>query len=134
MSFPSQTMQAGGTIEPNRFVSANTSGVREVVQADGTTLILGVSGDGAEVAPQSGSATPHATEGNPCQVRQVGSFCKVTASAAVTAGDALISDADGKAATATDSGTELIGGIALESAGAEDVLFDIMVVSYRTVN
>lgn len=91
------TKQAGGTIQPARFVRASANNT--VVQASaGTAAIFGVSGRNAKRYDNAA----HAESGDQCQVFIAdGNEVVVEAGGTVAAGGYVTSDADGKAVAAT---------------------------------
>jgi hypothetical protein len=128
---------AGGTIEVARFVKIDTTADHNftVVQATGQTdKVIGVSQDGAHDPPGlSGSADDAARDNQTLRVYSVGEECLVTAGAAITQGDYLKSDADGKAVPVTfaEAANIFYGGYALED-GAADELVRMMVLPGTT--
>lgn len=109
---------ASGTIKPSRFVKL--SGVRQVAQAGDNEEILGVAMEGSNRAPLSDlvSDVYAAQAGESLLVYSTGEMCLVEAGAAVTAGDLLKSDAQGRAAPVATTGATIqnYGAIALDSA------------------
>jgi hypothetical protein len=112
---------AGGTIAPYRFVAISTSADDTGVQASGRTdAVVGVSDASTNAFS---SSTVHAASGDPITL-QAGSngTILVEAGAAITVGDMLESDANGKAISkTTTAGTAYQGFIALQGAGAAGV-------------
>lgn len=85
---------AGGTIRPNRMVAVDPTDDNQVVECEAGQACHGVCG-GNNLDFTSDN---HATDGDQVSI-QVGNIVYVQTGAAVTAGDPLKSDADGKAIT-----------------------------------
>lgn len=102
-----KTYTAAGTISPYRFVKFGGADTTLLQAAAATDALIGVSG-------QIGAAT-----GEVLDITLVG-IGEVTAGDAITRGNALTSDANGKAVVATDG--NVIIGKALMSASAGDVI------------
>ncbi|HPP54277.1 MAG TPA: DUF2190 family protein [Thermoguttaceae bacterium] len=111
---------ASGNIQPSRFVVL--SGVRQVAQAGDNGEILGVSQEGSNRAPlQDLVGTVYAAQaGESLLVYSAGEMCLVEAGAAITAGQLLKSDAQGRAVPVAATGATIqnYGAIALEAAAA----------------
>jgi hypothetical protein len=111
---------AGGTIAPARIVKLSTAADRTALQAAAGDLPIGVAQEGQKRSPGlPGSDTTIAAEaGDEFNVYGDGEVAVVEAGAAVTRGDWLKSDANGKAITAAPaSGIAYMLGRALQSAG-----------------
>jgi hypothetical protein len=109
---------AGGTIAPYRFVAISTSADDTGVQASARTdAIVGIADSSTNAF---NSSTVHAASGDPITLQPgANGTVLVEAGAAITVGDILEADANGKAITKTTSaGTAYQGYIALQAAGA----------------
>ena len=93
---------SGGNINPKRFVTQQTDADLTVEESNATEMPVGVSGIGTKYAPIPEVTTNyHAESGDPVWVHGPGEECWLTAGGAVTAGDLLKPDNDGKGVTAT---------------------------------
>lgn len=113
---------AGGSIYPCRFVMPDSSNDTRVVQATAGAQISGISGSSTELAPLPGAATYHATSGNPCRVHGEGEQALLELGAAVTRGQRLVSDSNGKGIPFDLTGkAHEFGAIALASGASGDI-------------
>ena len=104
-------MTAGAVIAAYRFVEVKTND-REAHQASGDTAkIVGANGRGAVASGETADIA-------------IAGVAPVEAGAAVTRGDLVTADADGKAAPTAAAGKR-IGGVAMASAVAGDI-FDVL--------
>jgi hypothetical protein len=122
--------RAGGTIAPMRFVAIDATADHQVVQAGATGKPIGISQVGMKRTPGlAGSDTNIAAEaGDAIAVFTLGDDVPLVAGAAVVRGNMLKPDADGKGiptAVAADNA----GAVALESAGAADVIIRVQILS-----
>jgi hypothetical protein len=93
---------SGGNINPKRFVTQQTDADLTVEESNATEMPVGVSGIGTKYAPIPEVTTNyHAESGDPVWVHGPGEECWLTAGGAVTAGDLLKPDNDGKGVTAS---------------------------------
>lgn len=99
MSHSSPSYIAGADVAPCRFVKIS-GGDHTVIQCVAGDRAVGVSAENSREAPiPSVSTVLHAKEGEPVHAYGMGESCEVTAGGAITAGDYLKPDADGKAVT-----------------------------------
>jgi len=114
MSVFQPTLLAGGNISPCRI--CKMSGEWGVIQAtDGNTEPCGISGPWTRYAPGTSFDTGYiAAAGQDCPVYTDGEGAMVEAGAAITGGNYIMSDANGRAITCT-AGSYYVGQ-ALESA------------------
>lgn len=129
--FESLQLQASGDINPARFV--NISGERTLDEsADGTALYVGISTEAAKDTPGlPGASALAAASGDQVTVFGPGRVCRLTAGEAITAGDLLMADAQGRGIDATS--TNYVGAIALEAASAAGELIEVLVLSPYTL-
>ncbi len=108
---------SGGNINPKRFVTQQTDADLTVEESNATEMPVGVSGIGTKYAPIPEVTTNyHAESGDPVWVHGPGEECWLVAGGAVTAGDLLKPDNDGKGVTA--SAGDKYGARALTAATA----------------
>jgi len=109
-------VRAAGDIYPARFVKL--AGDFQVAQCVAGDYPIGVAGPAAKKPPLEGlvSDTKAAEAGDQVWVWTDGEICFIEAGGAVSAGDKLGPDADGKAVTA--SAGNPYGAVALEAASA----------------
>src|SRR5262245_29233916 len=124
MSSTNPAYIARGTINPSRFVRISTTAGHNfsVVQAAAATeKIVGVSQEGFRDPPGVlGSGAAAALDGHTLKVYGGGDVALIEAGAAITQGDWLKADAQGRAVTVAftlGAGTIHAGGFALEAAG-----------------
>jgi len=131
MPFEVPQVVSGGTIRTSRFVKLSTAADNTILECDANEQCIGVSTEAAQDAPIPGASTDAAAAGDQCAMHPIGSVCLVQAGDAITRGDKLKSDADGKAVPAATTGTTVqwVNGRALESASADE-LVKIVVESY----
>lgn len=114
------SFKASGNISPSRFVTL--SGENTVAQAGDNSEIIGVAQEGSNKAPlQDYVSTVYAAEtGQQLEVYSTGELCLVEAGAAITAGQLLKSDSQGRAVPVATTGTVIqnYGAVALQSATA----------------
>jgi len=130
--FESLQLQASGDINPARFV--NISGERTIDEsAAGTSLYVGISTEASKDTPGiSGASTLAAANGDQVAVYGPGRVCRLTAGEAITAGDLLMADAQGRGVDATVG--NYVGAIALEAATAAGQLIEVLVLSPYTLH
>ncbi len=112
-----KSYQAAADIAAYRFVKFTDGGIAPA--SAGTDNIIGVS---EEVKNTAGYTT---------DVYIAGSFAEVEAGGAFSAGDALTSDADGKAVKATN--TDNVGAIAMMAANATGDIVQVVVQLQRVI-
>lgn len=135
----SKIMQANGTIRRARFVKIDTSDNNSVLEADANERTIGISQIGGREAPLP------SVSADPPQAAQAADTVLVhtdnskredvvleAGSGGWTAGDELISDADGKGVSAATTGTTIqnVGAIALETV-SEGELGKVQLAQYR---
>ena len=118
---------SGGNINPKRFVTQQVDADLTVEESNATEMPVGVSGIGTKYAPIPEVTTNyHAESGDQVWVHGPGEECWLTAGGAVTAGDLLKPDNDGKGVTA--GAGDKYGARALASAATgEDIRAYVMV-------
>jgi hypothetical protein len=123
---------SGGNINPKRFVTQQTDADLTVEESNAGDMPVGVSGIGTKYAPiPETSNTYHAESGDPVWVHGPGEECWLTAGGAVTAGDLLKPDNDGKGVTATAGDKYGARALAAASSG-EDIRAFVMVGELET--
>ena len=126
------TLVAGGTIRTSRFVKLSSAADNTALEADANEEAIGVSYEGSNYPPLSDlvSTDNAAVEGQEFRVYGPGDVCQIVAGDAVTRGQKLKSDADGRGVPIATSGTTLqrYGGFALESAAAAGERIRFMVL------
>jgi len=112
------SFRATGNISPSRFVTL--SGENTVAQAGDNSDIIGVAQEGSNKAPLQDyvSTLYAAVAGESLEVYSSGELCLVEAGAAITAGNLLKSDSQGRAVPIATTGTVIqnYGAVALQSA------------------
>ena len=103
-------------IQPDRFVKKTSTGVD--IATAGTDIIMGVCNQ--DTANNSGDTVPVVTAGT----------VRVTASAAVSAGAYVTATATGKAVATTTAG-DVVRGIALETAAANNDVIEILLTFFH---
>jgi hypothetical protein len=136
MSLEPLQVKAGGTIYECRFVTVSTAADNAVLQCSATSdLPCGISGRGQRLPPVQlfvTTAQPHAIVGENCLVHYDG-VAPVQYGAAVTHGDLLGPDTNGKAIKVTPTSAYLpYGAIALFS-GVDGDIRDVLVLPARYV-
>jgi hypothetical protein len=119
---------AGGNIAPSRFVRTDTTADNRVVQATaGTDVCVGVS-QVSKRRPPYGSLDDGfaAIAGEGIRIYQLSEVAPIEIGAAVVRGARLVSDANGRAVTATANQGSYA--IALQSGGASGVIIDAQIV------
>lgn len=99
MNSNQRSFVAGADIAPSTFVKI--TGVHTVSPSVAGNVVYGVSHEGTREAPIPGVTPMAALTGESVMVYGPGDNCEVLCGAAVTAGDLLKSDANGKAITAS---------------------------------
>lgn len=116
---PPQLM-ANGNIYPCRFVTVDTSAANKAVQATANSKILGVSQVGTNYPPLSDVSVAGyaAVAGQLFELHGPGQVCSVESGDAISVGDYLKADNNGKAVPILTIGTTLqrYGAVALEPA------------------
>ena len=125
------SVKAGGTIRVSRFIKMSTTENATVLEGTAGALCIGISGESAREAPQSGSNVNAALDGDVFDWTGFGSETLLTADATGwTVGDLLKSDAAGLgdvAATADD----IACAIALETTAASEKGRVLMISPHR---
>src|SRR3972149_1925695 len=118
------SLVAGGNISTCRFVKASTAADYQCLQAGANDLVIGICGEGSELAPIPSQSTQyHASSGRPGELFVNGEpVLLLIGAGGVTRGDRIKSDADGKGVTIASTGTTVqhVGAVALESAAADE--------------
>lgn len=114
MPYSSPSYNAGGDINPSRFVKLSTTADNTVLQCVADDEAVGVSHAGTLDAPIPGAPTLAARANQPCQVYGADEPCEIEAGDDITSGDKLKPDADGKAIPAAED--EVYSAIARSSA------------------
>lgn len=127
MPRPQPQLVAGGDIYPGRFLTLSAAADFTAVQATANSRIIGVSGLGSNYPPLTDlvSTNKHATAGQPVDIKGDGEVAQVYAGDAVTAGDRLKADTNGKAVPIATTGTTLqnYGAVALQSGAADELIW-----------
>lgn len=127
MPFPTV---AAGDIRPSRIVSFSSQPGRVVESSGSGQIFAGV----AQEAPRTAFDTLAAKENDAVRVYVSGEICLVETGAAVTAGDRVTSDSQGRAiplpGTASSSDTSIVG-IALQTAPANSRVKVFVSIQYR---
>lgn len=103
-------------IQPNRFVKKTSTGVD--VATGGTDKIMGVCNQ--DTVNVAGDTVPVVVAGT----------VRVVASAGITVGDWVTSTSAGKAITTTST-NDIVRGMALETAGANNDIIEILLVLFH---
>lgn len=120
------TFVAGGNITPSRFVKLSTTADNTVLQAGAGERCIGVSQQGTRNPPYGALDDGFcAIASEELRVFQDGEICPLTVGAAVTRGDRLKSDANGKGITAAANDPHYA--IALQSGGGDGELIEVKV-------
>lgn len=135
----SRTFVANGNIKPYRFVRADATAGEEgkVLQStDGSgshgSSSIGISQEGSRLLPGITDTNYAAADEQELQVYTEGDECFLCVGAAVTYGDNLKSDSDGRGITASVA-EDLVGAKALQTATAANELIKVMVTINRHV-
>ncbi len=118
---------ANGNIFPSRFVTPTTSTDHRGQQATANAPIIGITRDETNrppiVDPAITNPGYHAIAGEPIRLIGDGEIGYIEAGAAITAGDRLKSDGDGKGIPIATTGNVLqqVGAIAQESAAGDGI-------------
>lgn len=122
----SPNLVANGNINVASFVKVDSSASNRCVQSGAGDLSIGISQEGANLAPIPGASGLAAVAGNEVKVYGLGDICLLQASTAGwTAGDQLKSNSVGAGVTASSNDT--YGAIALETIST-NVLGRVQVV------
>lgn len=109
---------AGGDINPSRFCTPKgTTNSFVVEEADAGEAIVGISQEGAKLAPIPSASTLAAVSGDFIHVYGPGDVCLLEMGATCSAGALLKADADGKG-TPVASNNDIYGARALEDCTA----------------
>ncbi len=111
-------VQAGGNINPSRFVTIDVTDNHTVVESNsGDTKIFGISAEHTRDTPDSGGSAYHAIAGDQARIHVMGDDPLLELGVGgCTAGDFLKPDNDGKGVTAASGATA--GALAMESGSA----------------
>lgn len=121
--------QASADIRTSRFVKV--SGEFTIAECDANEDIFGISQQGTNEAPIPGVTSDlAASTGQSCRVHKPGERCFIRSGDAITAGNRLKSDNDGRGVPIATSGTtpQRYGAKALQDAAAADELVEVEVV------
>ncbi len=117
MSIPNTQQVASGNIYPCRFVKR--SGDHQVAQAGSNEKVLGISQEGTNTAPiPDVSSTYAAVSGESLRVFQDNEECLLDVAEAVTAGQKLKSDSNGKGVVGGAGSDEEIGAEVIRGAAS----------------
>lgn len=118
-------LMAGGNISPSRFVMMDTD-PNQCIQATDNAETIGVTHDSTNYAPLSDQTVSEyaAKDGQNVRLFGDGDVCLITAAEALSVGDEVKADGDGKAQAIATTGTtnQQVAAVMLEAASAEDVL------------
>lgn len=125
---------AGGEIFAMRFVKQDPGRDNGYLQAGANQLTLGISAQGTRTYPRSDDAgpLPLAIAGESVAVNGPGKVCKLIAGAAITRGQRLVADAQGRGVPAATTGTVVqeVGARALVSVAAAGAEVWVIVEQY----
>jgi len=131
-----QQYVAGGDIYPCRFVKQATTAPFTVVQAGAADPVVGIAQEGTTVVPIDGftnaSSVFAGTAGLPIHVFGEHCECLLEVAEAVSPGDFLTPDANGKGVKATSG--DPVGARALEAASAAGLKIRVAVEIQRTAS
>jgi hypothetical protein len=117
---PALSLFATGTIEPSRFVTLSDASNFYCKQSGSGDKPLGVSQEFSRLTPLPGASTYAATTGEELGVYTVGQVCYLECGTAITRGDYLKPDANGKALNSAS--TNKYGAVALESGASGNLI------------
>jgi hypothetical protein len=123
---------AGGSIVPSRIVCSSTTADNTFLQsALSTSPNFGVAQQGTRRAPGTGDDDGNAAiAGETIQIYGPGCVAPVEASGAITQGDFVTADINGRAITTTSAGDTVVG-MALQAATALGDIIAILVMVFR---
>lgn len=123
---PGQTLIAGGTIQPHRFVQLDPNNAYTALQASAGAPIMGIAAECTDRAPipENGTTAPAAVSGDPFRHYGVGEIAPLEVGGDVSPGDKLRSDTDGKGVVVDTSsgGDQNVGAVALEAGAAGNII------------
>ncbi len=124
-------LMANGDIRPSRFVKIDATAENKGLEADANELLIGISFEGSNYPPLSDLSITvlAAAQGQHFRMYGAGDVCLLEAGDAITAGDRLKSDADGRGVTMASIGTTIqhYGARALQDAAAAGELIRVFV-------
>ena len=114
----------------------DTGNDNQVVQAGANSVVIGIAQEGQMGTPGvlGSDTTIAAVVGAPIAVIGAARVALVEIGSAVTRGDRLESDANGRLITSTTSGQRNIAGIALESGAALGIRLHMQVLPHQITN
>ncbi len=123
------TLVASGDINPSRFVTI--SGEHQVAESNTGDAPYGVSSEATKLAPTGdGVSTLAAASGDPLHVYADGDECLLEAGEAITAGNWLKPDSQGRGIVIDNTASDPIGARALEDAGAAGEKIKVRVTTH----
>jgi len=129
-------LMANGDIRPSRFVKIDATAAHKGLEADANEAVIGVAMPGSNYPPLSDLSITvlAAKQGQYFQMYGDGDVCLLEAGAAVTTGNRLKSDADGRGVAIATTGTTLqhFGAVALEDAAAAGELIRVAITALRS--
>ncbi len=136
MEISGPAFRAGGTIAPCRAVTIDTSNDNQVVQAVANSVVIGIAQEGQMGPPGvlGSDTTIAAIAGAPIEVIGAARVALVEIGAAVTRGDRLEADVNGRLIKSVTSGQRNIAGIALESGAALGIRLRMQVLPHQITN
>jgi Uncharacterized conserved protein (DUF2190) len=131
-SSPSLQGTAGGSIVMNRVVCVSTVADNQFLQsAAASSANIGLAQGGSRRAPGTGDDDGNAAiAGETVQIWGPGSIGIGEASGAITAGDRVTADSNGRLVTTTNAGDRCVG-IALEAATLLGDMIEVMVSAFE---
>jgi len=117
-------LNAGGTINPSRFVMLDVNNAFTGLQATAGAGIMGIAREYTRVAPtpDTSASQAHAISGEPIALADPDETCLLEIGDTVAVGDKLKSDSSGKGVPVdtTSGGYQEIGAVALQGGSSGD--------------
>jgi len=126
-------LQANGNIRPSRFLQVDATASMHCIEGTANCDVIGISQPGSREAPIPSVTTVYAAQaGENIQILGQGDITHIEAGGAITAGNRLRSDAQGRGVAIATTGTTIqkIGAMALEDAAAAGELIRVQVQIY----
>ncbi len=133
MEIPGPAFRSGGTISPCRAVKIDVSADRQVVQATASSKCIGIAQEGQKGAPglPGSDSAIAALAGDQLQVIGPGRVALAELGSAVTSGDDLEADGNGRLVPATTTGVHNIVARALEAGAATGMRINVFVMPHQ---
>jgi hypothetical protein len=117
-------LNAGGTINPSRFVMLDVSNAFVGLQATAGAGIMGISHESTRTAPvpDTSASQTHCISGEPIGLYDDNEICLLEIGDTVAVGDKLKSDANGKGipVDTTSGGYQEVGAVAVQGGSSGD--------------